>query len=111
MFIHLRLNVWSNWNVTINRDNLKTVKIKIDEIGNGGLSGKPLKDRSTEVIRYLSLKSKKSFAIIGVGGISSADDAKEKLDAGADLVQIYTGFIYQGPSLVKKINLDLIKNN
>ena len=98
-------------NTTINRDNLKTVKIKIDEIGNGGLSGKPLKDRSTEVIRYLSLKSKKSFAIIGVGGISCSQDAIEKLEAGADLVQIYTGFIYQGPSLVKKINLDLIKNN
>ena len=98
-------------NTTINRDNLKTDKNKIDEIGNGGLSGKPLKDRSTEVIKYLSLKSKKSFAIIGVGGISCSKDAKEKLEAGADLVQIYTGFIYQGPSLVKKINLDLIKNN
>ena len=95
-------------NTTIDRDNLKTDKNKIDEIGNGGLSGKPLKDRSTEVIKYLSLKSNKSFSIIGVGGISSANDAKEKLDAGADLVQIYTGFIYEGPSLVKKINTELI---
>ena len=95
-------------NTTINRDNLKTETSKIDEIGNGGLSGKPLKDRSTEVIKYLSEKSNKSFSIIGVGGISSANDAKEKLDAGADLVQIYTGFIYEGPSIVKKINKKLI---
>ena len=85
-------------------------KCKIDDIGNGGLSGKPLKDRSTEVIRYLSEKSNKSFSIIGVGGISSsASDALEKLNAGADLVQIYTGFIYEGPSLVKNINQVLIK--
>ena len=64
--------------------------------------------RINHFIKYLSLKSNKSFSIIGVGGISSANDAKEKLDAGADLVQIYTGFIYEGPSLVKKINTELI---
>ena len=75
----------------------------------GGLSGKPVKDRSVEVIRFLAEKSGKSFPIIGVGGIHSAEDAKEKLDAGADLVQIYTGFIYEGPGLVKKINKSLIK--
>ena len=103
-----RLNGVVATNTTINRCNLKTDKNKIDEIGNGGLSGMPLKERSTEVIRYLSEKSNKSFAIIGVGGISSASDAIEKLDAGADLVQIYTGFIYEGPSLVKKINKQLI---
>lgn len=70
----------------------------------GGLSGKPLANRSTEVIRFLSEKSNKSFPIIGVGGIHSAQDAIEKLDAGASLVQLYTGFIYEGPLLIKKIN-------
>jgi dihydroorotate dehydrogenase len=69
----------------------------------GGLSGMPLKTRSTEVIRYLSEHSGKAFAIIGVGGIHSPEDALEKINAGATLVQIYTGFIYEGPSLVKKI--------
>ena len=98
-------------NTTINRENLITNKDKIDNIGNGGLSGKPLKNRSTEIIKYLSEKSNKSFAIIGVGGISSSKDAIEKLKAGADLVQIYTGFIYEGPSLVKKINKELINKN
>jgi len=74
----------------------------------GGLSGKPLANRSTEVIKYLSEKSNRSFPIIGVGGIHSAEDAIEKLNAGADLVQIYTGFIYEGPSLVKKTNQRII---
>ena len=96
-------------NTTINRDNLITPNEDVKNIGNGGLSGKPLKDRSTEVIKYLSEKSNKSFSIIGVGGISSASDAIEKLNAGADLIQIYTGFIYEGPSLVKNINQGLIK--
>ena len=96
-------------NTTINRDNLITTNEDVKNIGNGGLSGKPLKDRSTEVIKYLSEKSNKSFSIIGVGGISSASDAIEKLNAGADLIQIYTGFIYEGPSLVKNINKGLIK--
>lgn len=70
----------------------------------GGLSGKPLTKRSTEVIRFLSEKSNKAFPIIGVGGIHSADDAIEKLNAGASLVQLYTGFIYEGPALIKAIN-------
>ena len=95
-------------NTTVNRDNLLTNNDIIEEIGYGGLSGKPLKDRSNEVIRYLSEKSNKSFAIIGVGGINSANDAIEKLEAGADLIQIYSGFIYEGPSLIKKINKELI---
>ena len=81
----------------------------IDEIGAGGLSGKPLKNRSTEVIKYLATKSNKAFPIIGVGGIHSAEDAIEKLDAGADLIQIYTGFIYEGPKLVRKINEEILK--
>ena len=87
-------------NTTIYRDGL-TSKNK-DEIG--GLSGKPLSQRSTEVIRYLSAKSKNSFPIIGVGGIHSVQEKKKKLDAGASLLQIYTGFIYEGPSLIKAIN-------
>ena len=97
-------------NTTISRENLKTNKVTIDKIGAGGLSGKPVKNRSTEVIRYLSTKSNKSFPIIGVGGIHSAEDALEKIEAGADLIQLYTGFIYEGPSLVKKINKAILKN-
>lgn len=69
----------------------------------GGLSGRPLTLRSTEVIRYLAQKSNQSFPIIGVGGIHSAQDAKDKMDAGASLVQLYTGFIYEGPGLIKRI--------
>ena len=91
-------------NTTIERNSLKTNKNKVKSIGNGGLSGKPVKDRSTKVIKYLSENSNKSFPIIGVGGIHSAEDALEKIDAGASLLQIYTGFIYEGPSLVKRIN-------
>jgi dihydroorotate dehydrogenase len=75
----------------------------------GGLSGKPLSARSTEVIKFLSDKSNKAFPIIGVGGIHSAEDAMEKLNAGASLVQLYTGFIYEGPSLVRSINKALLK--
>ena len=96
-------------NTTIDRSGLKTDKNMIDSIRNGGLSGLPVKERSTEVIRYLSEKSNSSFPIIGVGGIHSEEDALEKLDAGASLVQIYTGFIYEGPSLVKRINKSLLK--
>ncbi len=97
-------------NTTTSRDHLTTEKQVIEQIGNGGLSGIPLKDRATEVIRYLAEKANKSFPIIGVGGIHSADDALEKLNAGADLVQIYTGFIYEGPSLIKKINKKILNN-
>lgn len=95
-------------NTTISREGLKTSDKELDKIGNGGLSGKPLTGRSTEVIRYLSEKSGKAFPIIGVGGIHSEKDALEKLDAGADLVQLYTGFIYEGPGLVKRINKSLL---
>ena len=91
-------------NTSVNREGLIATEKQLETIGNGGLSGKPIKDRSTAVIKYLAEKSNKSFPIIGVGGIHSAEDALEKLKAGADLVQIYTGFIYEGPSLVKKIN-------
>ena len=82
----------------------------VENAGAGGLSGKPLRERSTEVIRYLKQKSANAFPVIGVGGIHSAEDALEKLDAGADLIQLYTGFIYEGPRLIKKINQALLKN-
>ena len=94
-------------NTTISRENLKSHALLIEEAG--GLSGAPLKDRSTEVIRFLAEKSKKAFPIIGVGGIHSADDALEKLEAGADLIQLWTGFVYEGPGLVKKINKAILE--
>jgi len=96
-------------NTTIDRSGLKTDKTKVEAIGNGGLSGTPVKARSTEVIKYLSVKSNKAFPIIGVGGIHSAEDAIEKIDAGASLLQVYTGFIYEGPSLIKRINKAILK--
>ncbi len=97
-------------NTTVDRNGLHTAENLKNQAG--GLSGKPLTKRSTEVIKYLSEKSNKAFPIIGVGGIHSANDAKEKIDAGACLVQIYTGFIYEGPGLIKKIckTLALVKS-
>jgi dihydroorotate dehydrogenase len=92
-------------NTTISRKGISSENKK--EMG--GLSGKPLNKRATEVIQFLSEKSNKAFPIIGVGGIHSAEDALEKLDAGASLVQLYTGFIYEGPSLIKKINKAILK--
>ncbi|MGB5228055.1 MAG: quinone-dependent dihydroorotate dehydrogenase [Eudoraea sp.] len=89
-------------NTTIARENLKSDCVLVEE--KGGLSGKPLTNRSTEVIRFLSEKSNKAFPIIGVGGIHSAEDAIEKLEAGADLIQLWTGFVYEGPALVNQIN-------
>ena len=97
-------------NTTTSRENLKTDSDTIAKIANGGLSGQPVKNRSTEVIKYLSEKSNKAFPIIGVGGIHSAADAIEKLEAGADLIQIYTGFIYEGPGLIKEINKKILEN-
>lgn len=94
-------------NTTISREGLASE----NKSEMGGLSGKPLTHRSTEVIRFLSEKSNKSFPIIGVGGIHSTKDALEKLGAGASLVQLYTGFIYEGPKLIKEINKALIKKN
>ncbi len=91
-------------NTSIHREGLKATDAQLSAIGNGGLSGKPIKDRSTQVIKYLATKSNKAFPIIGVGGIHSPEEALEKINAGADLIQIYTGFIYEGPALVKKIN-------
>ncbi|MCT4628636.1 quinone-dependent dihydroorotate dehydrogenase [Winogradskyella sp.] len=95
-------------NTSIDRKGLKTSDNRLSEIGNGGLSGQPIKAKSTRVIKYLADKSNKAFPIIGVGGIHSAEDALEKINAGADLVQIYTGFVYEGPQLIKSINKALL---
>jgi dihydroorotate dehydrogenase len=95
-------------NTTISREGLHYPQEEIDAVGAGGLSGRPLKEKSTEVIRYIHQKSNGSIPIIGVGGIMTAQDALDKIDAGASLVQIYTGFIYSGPSLIKDINKALI---
>ena len=94
-------------NTTISREGLQSDESLTREMG--GLSGQPVRERSTAVIRYLREQSKGAFPIIGVGGIHSAQDAIEKLDAGAALVQVYTGFIYEGPALVKSINQALLK--
>jgi dihydroorotate dehydrogenase len=97
-------------NTSTTRSNLKATDERLQEIGNGGVSGQPIKNQSTKVIRYLADKSNKAFPIIGVGGIHSAEDALEKIKAGADLIQVYTGFIYEGPSLIKKINNAILKD-
>ena len=97
-------------NTTINRDSLNTSKAELEAIGAGGLSGKPLRAHATEIIRYLRQHLPATIRIIGVGGIMTPEDALEKLAAGADLVQLYTGFIYEGPSLVKRINRLILKS-
>lgn len=93
-------------NTTLSREGLES------EYKNemGGLSGEPLKERSTEVIRFLAEKSDNAFPIIGVGGIHKPEDALEKLAAGASLVQLYTGFVYEGPGVVKRMNKAILKN-
>lgn len=96
-------------NTTISRSDLKTSPLSIETIGMGGLSGKPLTVRSTEVIRYLRKKGGSNMVIIGVGGIHSAADATEKLAAGADLIQVYSGLVYEGPALVRQINEGILK--
>ena len=94
-------------NTTLSRDGLQSAH----KTEAGGLSGKPLTKRSTEVIRFLVKESKNAFPIIGVGGIHTPEDALEKLDAGAALVQLYTGFVYEGPAAVRNINRALLKRN
>lgn len=91
-------------NTTISRDTLSTARSEVDAIGAGGVSGAPVRKRSTEVVRYLRDRLPKPTVIIGVGGIDSAEAAMEKIQAGADLVQVYTGLIYEGPALLKRIN-------
>jgi dihydroorotate dehydrogenase len=95
-------------NTTISRQGLSTPLAEVESMGNGGLSGKPLRERATEVIRYLRQHLPQKVRLIGAGGIMTADDAVERLDAGADLVQLYTGLIYEGPGLVRKINEKLL---
>ncbi len=98
-------------NTTISRENLRTPNTQIQTMGSGGLSGKPLAKRSTEVIKYISEKSGGSIPIIASGGIHSAEDAIEKINAGASLVQVYTGFIYEGPAIAKKICKGILEVN
>ena len=98
-------------NTSTDRTGLKMGEKQLAAIGFGGLSGQPIKKKSTETIKYLAEKSKKSFPIIGVGGIHSEEDALEKLSAGADLIQLYTGFIYEGPGLVKRINKAILRQS
>jgi dihydroorotate dehydrogenase len=98
-------------NTTISREGLVTDSQTVAAIGNGGLSGRPLASRSTEVIRYLRKNLGKDFPIVAVGGIMNEADAIEKFRAGADLVQLYTGFIYEGPGLVSRINKALVKES
>lgn len=97
-------------NTTISREGLKTSETEVEEMGAGGLSGKPLRERSTEVIRYIHDKSEGRIPIVGVGGIHGPEEALEKIKAGASLVQLYTGFVYEGPSIVKKINKEIIRH-
>ena len=96
-------------NTTISRENLKTSKNIIEEIGTGGLSGKPVQSRSTEILRYIAAQTNGRIPLIASGGVFTRADAKEKLDAGAGLVQVWTGFIYEGPAIVKKIVKNLNK--
>jgi dihydroorotate dehydrogenase len=106
----LKIDGFVATNTSTSREGLITSDETLNNIGNGGLSGKPIKDRSTEVIRYISSKTEGKIPIIGVGGIMTEADAIEKLNAGASLIQIYSGFIYTGPSLVKRICKALVNN-
>ena len=98
-------------NTTISRDHLQTINHKLQTIGSGGLSGKPLQKRSTEIINYIHQKTNGQILIIASGGIFTAKDAKEKFDAGASLIQVWTGFIYEGPGIVRRICKGIAKAN
>jgi dihydroorotate dehydrogenase len=90
-------------NTTISRENLVTNSTELTTIGAGGLSGSPVKKRSTEIVQYIYQRTNGQIPIIASGGIFTGADAKEKIDAGASLVQVWTGFIYEGPGIVKQI--------
>ena len=94
-------------NTTIARDHLKTPNSKLQNVGMGGLSGKPVQKRSTEIVQYIHQKITGSIPIIASGGIFQGADAREKLNAGAVLIEIWTGFIYEGPFIVKRICREL----
>ncbi len=96
-------------NTSTHREGLVSNPDNITRIGEGGLSGRPLKEKSTSTIAYLHRQSKGKIPIVGVGGIFDAEDALEKLQAGASLVQVYTGFIYNGPGIGKKINQGVLR--
>jgi dihydroorotate dehydrogenase len=98
-------------NTTIDRNGLRSSEHEIQRCGLGGLSGKPLREKATEVIRYLHQQTNGSIPIIGVGGIHTPQDALDKLEAGASLVQLYTGFVYEGPGLIRRINKAILKKN
>ena len=101
--IEIKLDGLVAANTTVSREQLQTTNNKLLTIGSGGLSGKPLRSRSTEIVKYISDKTKGQIPIIASGGIFTGEDAKEKLDAGASLIQVWTGFIYEGPGIVKNI--------
>ena len=101
--LEIRLDGLVATNTTISRAKLLTTQAQLEKIGAGGLSGEPLKKHSTEIVRYISQKSEGKIPIIASGGIFTAADAKEKFAAGATLVQVWTGFIYEGPGIVRKI--------
>lgn len=103
VILHTKLSGVIATNTTISREGLTTNADVVEKMGMGGVSGKPLQKRSTEVIRYLKEKSQGKFEIIGAGGVFTREDLVEKLEAGASLVQIYTGFIYEGPFIVRKL--------
>jgi dihydroorotate dehydrogenase len=94
-------------NTTISRQELQTPDSQLQAIGAGGLSGKPVKERSTEVVRYIHQKTGGQIPVIGSGGIFTATDAAEKFSAGAQLIEVWTGFIYEGPWIVKNISKGL----
>ena len=96
-------------NTTISREDLQTEKGKIEEIGAGGLSGKPLKQKSTQIVQYITKQTNGTLPVVASGGIFSGEDAKEKLAAGESLLQVWTGFIYEGPQIVKNICTKLIE--
>ena len=93
-------------NTTLSRKNIIS---KNDGIENGGLSGKPLKNKSNDIISYINNKTSNNFKIIGVGGVFTSDDVINKINMGASLVQVYTGWIYEGPSMISRINKTLLK--
>jgi dihydroorotate dehydrogenase len=101
--IEIELDGIVSANTTLNREHLNTSKVAIDKIGAGGLSGKPLNKRSTELVEYISRKTNNTIPVVASGGIFKGEDAKEKILAGACLVQVWTGFVYEGPFIVRKI--------